>query len=86
MKTKHGFVLVLFLLAGGVVGGLIAELTHGIRWLSWLSYGGSFGIATGQPLLLDLSFFKLTFGCTITLNIAIVIGLVGAVLAYSKLK
>ena len=37
MKTKNGFVLVLFLLAGGVVGGLIAELTHGIRWLSWRS-------------------------------------------------
>ena len=54
--------LLFFLLAGIIVGSLLASLTAGIPWLSWLSYGKSVGISTQSPLYLDFSVLQLAFG------------------------
>ena len=43
-KYKNGWMLLLFILIGVVVGGLISELTADIPGLSWLAYGNTFGI------------------------------------------
>ena len=56
-KEKNAIVLIIFLLGGLVIGGLIGSLTKNIGWLSWMSYGQSFGLA--NPLNLDLEYYKL---------------------------
>ena len=39
-------IMLIFLLCGIVIGGLLGELTQGISWLSWLSFGKEFGISS----------------------------------------
>ena len=66
---KGRFWLNLFLvLAGIVVGSLIAEITAGVSWLSWLSFGLEFG--TEEPLVLNLTVLRLTFGITVKITVA----------------
>ena len=49
-KDKNIWVLLIFILAGLVVGGLLGELASRVDFLWWLSYGNSFGLA--EPLVL----------------------------------
>ena len=81
-KEKNIWVLILFLLAGLVVGGLIGKLASGVPGLWWLSFGESFGLTT--PIELDLSIFKITFGLIININLASIIGMLLALLIYRK--
>ena len=82
VKDRGKWVIVLFILSGLVIGGLIGNLTGNIDRLWWLSYGQEFGLQ--DPLVLDLSVLKLTFGMTIKINIASIIGVVVALLIYRK--
>ena len=82
MKGKKGWICILFILAGLVVGGLIGQLTADVDFLWWLSYGQEFGME--NPLILDLSIFKITFGLTININIASIIGVLISLLIYRK--
>ena len=45
---------------GMIVGVAIGEATASISYLKWLSIGGEIGFS--NPIVLDLSFLKLTFG------------------------
>ncbi len=81
-REKNIWVLILFLLAGLVVGGLIGRLASGVSGLWWLSFGQSFGLES--PLVLDLSIFKITFGLMIDINLASIIGMLLALLIYRK--
>ena len=56
LKNKDGYILIIFLLSGLVIGGMLGELAAKIPSLWWLSYGQSFGLST--PLELDLSIIK----------------------------
>ena len=58
-REKNIWILLVFLLAGLVVGGLIGNLASGVKWLWWLSYEQQFGL--DNPLVLDLSVIKITF-------------------------
>ena len=49
MKWKHNLILIFLLLAGVVVGSLLASATAGMPFLGWLSYGGRVGISTQEP-------------------------------------
>lgn len=82
-REKNIWILILFILAGLVIGGLIGELTSGIQWLNWLSYGQSFGL--DSPMTLDLNVVKLTFGITFKMNIASIIGMALAIFVYKKI-
>jgi len=82
-REKNVWVFLIFLLSGLVVGGLLGEIANNVEFLSWLSYGNSFGLAT--PIELDLSVLKLTFGLMFNINIASIIGMVLAVLIYQKI-
>ena len=82
MKGKRGWICILFILAGLVVGGLLGQLAEGIDFLWWFSYGQEFGMES--PLVLDLSVFKLTIGLTININIASIIGVLLSLLIYRK--
>ena len=54
MKNKNTWICILFILAGLVIGGLIGQLTSGVDFLWWLSYGQEFGLSANSPLVLDL--------------------------------
>lgn len=69
MRNKY-FVTFLILI-GVVFGSLVAYLTKDISFLSWLSFGLTFGLS--QPLVLDLGVFSLTFAATIDLSIAVIL-------------
>ena len=77
---KTYWALVILILAGIVIGGFIGELTSGISGLSWLSYGQTFGLST--PLVLDLGILVITFGLTIKITIAGILGILIAILIY----
>ncbi len=86
MKEKINIWGILIVVLGGIIGGFISEITKHISFLNWLSYGGTFGIATNAPMVIDLGILKLTFGLTINITIAVVIGLIIAVIIWKKLK
>ena len=81
-KDKSTLVLIIFILCGLVIGGLIGQLTQGVSFLSWLSYGQTFGIA--DPVSLDLGVVKLTFEIMFNINISSIIGIIIAVFIYRK--
>lgn len=83
MKSKNGWVLLIMLLSGIVLGGFIGMLTANVSGLSWLNYGQSFGLES--PVVLDLGLLVLTFGLTIQISIASIIGVVLAIIIYRKL-
>ena len=74
-KYKNGWLLLLFIMIGIVIGGLISEVTAGVSGLSWLSYGNTFGInSNGNPLVLDLGILVIT--------VASIIGVIAAIVIY----
>ena len=83
MRSKNGWVLLIMLLSGIVLGGFIGMLTANVSGLSWLNYGQSFGLE--NPIVLDLGPLILTFGLTIHISIASILGVVIAIIIYRKL-
>ena len=81
-RDKNIWILVIFLLAGIVIGGLIGELATKIDFLWWLGYGQSFGLT--EPLVLDLSVISLTFALQFKINIASIVGVLIALFIYRK--
>lgn len=77
---KNNWALVLLVLAGIVLGGFIGSLLSGIPGLGWLNYGQSFGLSS--PVVLDLGILVLTFGLSINITIAGIIGIVIAIIIY----
>ena len=78
--SKNAWVLLILMLAGIVVGGFIGNLAAGVNGLSWLSYGQSFGL--DSPIVLNLGILVITFGLTIKITIASIIGMIIAGLVY----
>ena len=78
--SKNAWVLLVLMLAGIVVGGFIGNLADGVSGLSWLNYGQSFGL--DNPLVLNLGILVITFGLTIKITIASIIGMIIAGLVY----
>ena len=80
---KNNWALVLLILVGVVLGGLIGKLCAGVPALGWLGYGQSFGFA--NPIVLDLGILVLTFGLTVDITVAGIIGVVIAIIIYRLL-
>lgn len=81
-KERNTWILLIFLLAGIVLGGLIGELAAKIDFLWWLGYGQTFGLT--EPLVLDLEVVALTFALQFKINIASIIGVAIAIFLYRK--
>lgn len=79
-SSKNAWALFLLLLAGIVLGGFIGTLTANISFLSWLNYGQTFGLSS--PVVLDLGIIVLTFGMTIRITIASIIGVILSIFIY----
>ncbi len=82
-REKNIWVLLVFLLAGLVIGGLLGKLAAGVPWLWWLSYEQEFGLQT--PFVLDLSVLKITFGLMFKINIASIVGMILSIFIYKKI-
>ena len=80
MRSKNSWTLLLLLLSGIVLGGFIGEMMAGISGFSWLNYGESFGLNT--PLVLNFGILVITFGLTIRITMASIIGVILAILVY----
>lgn len=79
-STKNAWVLLLLILCGIVLGGFIGMLADNASFLSFLNYGQTFGLSS--PVVLDLGVLVLTFGLTIRISIASIIGVIISVVVY----
>lgn len=77
---KNNWALFLLILAGIVLGGFIGMMAEGVPALSWLGYGQSFGLE--GPLTLNLGILIISFGLSIKITIASIIGVVLAIIVY----
>ena len=82
-RDKSTWIMILFIFAGLVIGGLLGQVASQVDWLNWLSYGQSFGIS--EPLVLNMNVLSLTFAFSVNINIASIIGLGIAIFLYKKL-
>ena len=73
---KNNWACFLLIMAGIIVGGFIGSLFPS----TWLNYGQTFGLSS--PLVLDLGILCITFGLTIKITIASIIGIVLAIIVY----
>lgn len=77
---KNTWALFLLMLTGIVLGGFIGMLTQDVPSLNWLNYGQTFGL--DEPIVLNLGILVVTFGLTIKITIASIIGMVLAIIIY----
>lgn len=78
--SKNSWALFLMVLSGIVLGGFIGTLTAGIPALSWLDYGQVFGFA--EPVILNLGILVITFGLSIKISIASIVGIILSIIIY----
>lgn len=83
MKGKNAWIVMLFIFAGLVIGGLLGEVASEVEWLNWLSYGQTFGIQ--EPFMLNMNVLSLTFAFALHINIASIIGLAISIFLYKKI-
>ena len=82
-RDKNTWIILLFICAGLVIGGLLGEVAAQVDRLSWLAYGQTFGIE--NPFVLNLNVLSLTFAFALHINIASIIGLTIAIFLYRKM-
>lgn len=80
LLKKINWGLVVLVLIGFVIGRFIGTYFAG----TFLNYGQLFGFSA--PVVLDLGFIVFTFGLSIHITIASVIGVIIALVAYRLLK
>ena len=78
--------LVILLIVAVVSGSAIATLPHPFAWAGFLTYTKSFGVGDTQPLTLDLSVLKLSFGIGLHINLAQAVCILAAVLLYRRFR
>ena len=80
MGSKSSWTLLLLVLSGIVLGGFLGEMVADVPGFSWLNYGESFGLNT--PLVLNLGILVITFGLSMRITMASIIGVIIAILVY----
>lgn len=80
MRSKNFWVLLLLMLTGVVLGGFIGDMTEGVKGLSWLAFGQSFGLE--EPITVNLGILVLTFGISIKITMAGILGVALALFVY----
>ena len=58
IRDRNTWIVLLFVCAGLVIGGLLGEVAAQVDWLRWLAYGQTFGIE--NPFVLDLNVLSLS--------------------------
>ncbi len=80
---KNTILLILLIIAGAVIGSLVATATAGMDGLDLLAYSLEVGI---DPTPINLIIMKITFGFEFSMSIAQIIFMIIAVAVYPKLK
>ena len=86
MKGKSTLILIFLLLAGFVIGGLIAHVTANILFLQWLGFGMPIAINGGAPVAIDLAIFKISFGFSMNINVAEVVCIIFALILHRRIR
>lgn len=84
MRLQRNLAFAFFLLAGIILGALLASVGETVPFLSWLAFGKTIGISTANPLILDLSMLKMAFGLEIGINVAQIITITLALILYKS--
>lgn len=79
MKGKNCWTCLILILAGIVIGGFLGSLLP----FQFLNFGQTFGLSS--PIVLDLGVLVLTFGLTIKITVASILGIVIALVVYKLL-
>lgn len=69
-QLKRTFFFLFYLLAGIIVGTMLASLCARVPFLSFLAYQGAIGFAAQNPACLDLIVVKLYFGFSVSVSVA----------------
>lgn len=83
MKTKNTLILIFLVLAALVLSALVGELTSGVEWLKWLTWGESIGFDTTG---VDLAIIDFSFSFHMRVNVLQVIFIGAALLLYKKVR
>lgn len=83
MKAKNTLILLFLILASLVLSALVAQLTAGIGWLKWLTWGESIGFDT---VGLNLAIINLSFSFKMQVNVLQVILITASLLLYKKVR
>ncbi|MDL2323803.1 DUF4321 domain-containing protein [Ruminococcaceae bacterium OttesenSCG-928-A16] len=86
MKLKRNLLLIFYLLAGIVVGAMLASACQNISFLRWLSYADGIGFNPDSPFVLNLSVLQLSFGFTMRISVAQIITIALSIFLYNKTK
>jgi uncharacterized protein DUF4321 len=86
-SRKNSWALFLLILSGIVIGGLIGYLVKDIPYLSWLNYGKEFSIggANSGIIRLDLDMLIISFGLSIKISLASIIGVIISIIIYKRI-
>ncbi len=79
---KKGLLMTVLIITAIVLGGLIGEACYSISALDWLSYSKVFSF---NPGTFDINILTITFGLTVSVNVAQLILIFTAIFAYYKL-
>lgn len=79
-KGKGGWILLVLILAGLVIGGLLGQLASKVDFLWWMGYSQTFGLTS--PINLNLSVIQLTFGVSFEISVASIIGMLIGICIY----
>ena len=79
-RTKNFWVLLLLLLAGVVLGGFIGSMGEWFSLLIRLNFGEAFGLK--DPIVLNLGILVITFGLSIKITMASIIGMIIAIITF----
>lgn len=84
---KNSWALLLLILAGVVIGGFLGYLARDVSWLSWLNYGQEFSLGSPENgyFTLNLGVIVVTFGLSIKITIAGILGVIISIFVYRKL-
>lgn len=65
-----------------VLGNMLGNMVIGTDGLSWLGYSKTFAFEPGT--FVDIDVIRLTFGISITVNVAQIIFMIAAIIIYNK--
>lgn len=83
MKTKDTLILIFLILSAIVLSLLVANLTQGVEYLKWLTWGDSIGFDTVN---LNLSVIDVSFAFHMNINVLQVILITAAVVLFKKIR
>ena len=77
------WILVVIIVAGAMLGSVLANAVGQFTYLSWL--GRSLTVGLAPPVVIDLHVFTLTLGFTVRLNLAVLLGILVAAYVFRML-